>query len=338
MNIIKNLKFTYVLLLLVMLSSCGKKGGVLGASGDMDSYENSDVDAIEQALPTIMILPSDNLLERYGALERKQLDGRPFVLRDYEKYLLTNEDNKSIISAIQDAFVQEGYPLQDLEQLLKQLSTQEAVDISDNLDKDSKTLLLTTASPDIVLELDYRTTMSMTSHDLKSSNANITLNALDPYTSKVISSTTMEKVNGSSLREIVRNGLEESMSKLKGDLGNYFSDILTKGREITVRISVEDGGNVNLSNLSVEGDTYADWIIDYMKANTIKGAYKLQRNTNKELYFVNCRIKLLSEDGTQYSVYDWTREFCKNLYKNLGLNTQNKAQGLGEVLITVNGI
>lgn len=325
------------------LSSCGggsSNGGNLaeGASGNMDAYVNSNVHAIEQARPAIMILPSDNLLERYGALSRETIDGRTFTLRDYAKYLLANDDNKSVISVIQNAFVQENYPLQDLEQMLKQLDTQEATDMADGMDKDAKTMLLTTAQPDIILELDYRTTTSMTSHDLSNASINFTLNAIDPYTNKVISSTTMDAKGKGSTREVVSGELKNSMPKLTKELTNHFSDILTRGREVTVRLAVANGCNVKLSDASVEGDTYTDWMIDCMKSHTVKGAYKMQRNTDKELYFVDCRIGLLNEDGTQYGVYDWTRDFCKNLRKNLGLNVTNKAQGLGEVLITINGL
>ena len=71
------------------------------------------------------------------------------------------------------------------------------------------------------------------------------------------------------------------MPKFQQDITKYFSDILTRGRDITVRIAVEKGTNVNLSDESIEGDTYADWIIDYIKTHTVKGAYKMQRNTDK---------------------------------------------------------
>ena len=95
---------------------------------------------------------------------------------------------------------------------------------------------------------------------------------------------------------------------------------------------------MKLTDESIEGDTYSDWIIDYIKAHTVKGAYKLQTNTDYELSFANCRIKLLNEDGSQYGVYDWTRDLQKNLRQNLGLKCANKAQGLGEVLISVQGL
>ena len=128
------------------------------------------------------------------------------------------------------------------------------------------------------------------------------------------------------------------MSAFSGDIQKYFSDILYRGREVTVRIVVEKGSNVHLTDTNVEGDTYADWMMDYIKTKTIKGAYKLQRNTDNELYFVNVRIALLNDDGTQYGVYDWTRDFCKTIRKELGVKATNKAQGLGEIMITIGGL
>ena len=115
----------------------------------------------------------------------------------------------------------------------------------------------------------------------------------------------------------------------------YFSDILTRGRDISVRITVLNGSGLNLSDLSIEGDTYADWIIDFVKTHTVKGAYKMQMNTDKELSFVNCRIRLINEDGTQYGVYDWTRDLARSLRQNLGLKVTNKSQGLGEAVLVI---
>jgi hypothetical protein len=169
-------------------------------------------------------------------------------------------------------------------------------------------------------------------------NISYTLNALDAYTNKVVATMTASNIKGESTTETIQNDIKEQMPKFQQDITDYFSDILTRGRDITVRVVMEEGCVLSLSNESIEGDTYADWIIDYIKGHTVKGAYKLQRNTDNELYFVNCRIKLLNEDGTQYGVYDWTRDLQKNLRKNLGLKCKNKAQGLGEVIISIEGI
>ena len=334
--------------LMLTMTSCGggNKSGNLaeGASGDMEAYENSDVNAIEQARPTIMVIPGDQTLKNFGALKMETANGRTYTLRNYESYLLKDDRAKRIISTIQDEFNKQNYPLSDFEQTLKQLDTQEALDMADGFEKDAKTQLLTVAQPDIILELTYDTSrdkMSMTSHNYShkgDKNISFTLNALDAYTNKVVATMTASNIKGESTTETIQASIKEGMPKFQQDITNYFSDILTRGRDITVRIAVEKGCKVNLSDESVEGDTYADWIMDYIKTHTVKGAYKMQRNTNKELYFVNCRIKLINEDGTQYGVYDWTRDLQKNLRKNLGLKCTNKAQGLGEVLISVQGI
>lgn len=337
-------------LAVLLLASCGGNNQQQGnglteaASGDMEAYEQSDVNAVEQARPTIMVIPGDQTLQNFKCLKTQQANGREYILRDYKKYLLKDDRAERIISAIQNEFNAQNYPLTDFEQALKQLDTQEALDMADGFEKDAKTMLLTVTQPDIILELTYDTSrdrMSMTSHNYTGKgekNVSYTLNALDAYTNKVVATMTSSNIKGTSTTQTIQEDLKKNMPKFQQDITKYFSDILTRGRDITVRIAVENGCKVDLSDESIEGDTYADWIMDYIKTHTVKGAYKMQRNTAKELYFVNCRIKLLNEDGTQYGVYDWTRDLQKNLRKNLGLKCTNKAQGLGEVLISIQGI
>ena len=344
----KTIRIFSAAILAIALASCGgnkqSNGLTEAASGDMEAYEQSDVNAVEQARPTIMVIPGDQTLQNFKCLQTQKANGRDYILRDYKNYLLKDDRAKRIISTIQNEFNAQNYPLSDFEQTLKQLDTQEALDMADGFEKDAKTMLLTVAQPDIILELTYDTSrdkMSMTSHNYGGKgekNISFTLNALDAYTNKVVATMTASNIKGESTTETIQASIKEGMPKFQQDITKYFSDILTRGRDITVRVAVEKGCNVNLSDESIEGDTYADWIMDYIKTHTVKGAYKMQRNTDKELYFVNCRIKLINEDGTQYGVYDWTRDLQKNLRKNLGLQCTNKAQGLGEVLISVKGI
>ncbi|MCH5227747.1 MAG: hypothetical protein J1F16_08055 [Muribaculaceae bacterium] len=325
---------------LLVFTGCGNKQKSLaeGASGDMEAYENSDVHAIEQARPTIMVIPSDNLLNYYKSLGQENIDGVKVTTRDYNKYLLANPDNKAVISYIQQAFTDANYPIQDLEQTLKQLQTQDAVDMVDGLDKDAKTMLLTVAQPDIILELDYSSKMDMKGDLNNARKVSFTLNALDAYTNNVLSSNTMGDLKGENTVAAISEPMKKTMPKLMGDIQKSFGDVLQRGRNVTIRVNVAQDSNVSLNDESIEGDTYADWINDYIKTHTVKGAYKMQRNTNKELYFVNCRIPLTNEDGTQYGVYDWAREMAKSMRKNLGVSCTNKAQGLGEIVITINGV
>lgn len=344
----KNQIFRNLFLLALLLTSCNGNNNneatnnnmslAEGASGNMVAYVNSDVNAIQQALPQIMVIPADQTIKSFGALKEKKQNGQKFIERDYQKYLLKDDRFPRLASYIQNAFNKQNYPLADFEQTLKQLDTQAATDMASGLRQDAKTLLLQTAQPDIILELNYYNNTSLTSHDYKNKNVSYTLTALDAYTNKSIATVTTSNIKGESTTEVIQNDLGEKLPGLMKDIQNYFSDILTRGREVTVRILVDKNSNVNLQDQSIEGDTYSDWISDFIKVKTVKGAYKMQRNTNNELFFVNVRIPLLQEDGTQYGVYDFTRDLQRNLRKNLGLQSSNDSQGLGEVVLTVNQI
>lgn len=329
----------FVLIILALLfSSCGKQNSSLAdkASGDIEAYESGSVNAIEQARPTIMVIPSDILLKRYGALKTQKIEGVNTNIYDYNKYLLANNDNKAILSLISENFVDQNYPVQDFEQALKQLRNNEILDEADGIWKDAKTILLTTVQPDLIIELDYATNMNMRGN--MNSTYSYTLNVIDPYTNNVIATASQSDLRGDNALDALSNPMKNNLAKINNDIVKSFSEIRERGRNITVRINVASDCPFNLDSRSITGNTYADWIVDYVKTHTVKGAYKLQRNTAKELYFVNCRIKLLNEDNTQYGVYDWARDMTRSLYKNLGLESTNKAQGLGEVVITINGL
>lgn len=328
----------FLILLLCSCSNSNNSNKLTDITSVADNYDETPVNAIEQALPTIVIIPSDQLLQRYGALEVKNVDGKEILSRDYNKYLINNKNNKALISLLQNEFVKLNFPLSDLEQTLKALNTQSALDEADGLQKDPKTLLLTKVSPDIILELDYSYKMDMNSRDLTKHLFSYTLNAIDAYTNKVFSTQTYENIVGTSATEIFKSHLHKNVDKLSKEINDYFADIIYRGREITVRIAVERGSNIKLSDESIEGDTYTDWIIDYIKRYAKKGTYTMQRNTDNELYFVNVRINTLNDDGTQFSAYDWGREFGKAMRKQLGVKVTNKTQGLGEILITIKGI
>ncbi len=324
------------ILVCVAMSACGgdksskSKGLTDGLDDDSDEYMAENVNAIDQAMPEIMVLPSDGVLQKYGAAKQTP-DG---VQRDYQKYLLTDKNNKAIVSAIQEQFVANNYPLNDLEQTLKQLANKSATDEADDLAKDAKTLLLETASPDIIVELDYSTNFDRKTYN---STLNYTISFIDPYTNKVFATTSEEGIDGASLSDAFKKSLSGNMDHINGDLNKYFSTTLTKGREINLRITVANGSNVNLQDESIEGDTYADWVDDYLDHHTKKGSFKMKTNTKNELSYT-ARIPTLNADGTQYSSYQWGRELAKAMRNDLGVKVSNRTQGLANIHLVITGL
>lgn len=327
--------FIYLnLALALVVSGCGNKSSKDGLTDNLEDnsaeYLSSGVNAIEQAKPEIMVLPSDGVLQKFGALGRSA-DG---VVRDYQGYLLADKNNKAVISALQEQFIAKNYPLSDFEQTLKQLDTRSATDEADNLAKDAKTLLLETASPDIVVELDYSTNFDRKTYK---STYNYVLSLIDPYTNKVFATKSADNLKGNSFAEAFKTSLTENMDGVNKDLRKYFSEILTKGREISLRVSVENGAGFNLQDETVEGDTYSDWIEDYLDTHTVKGTFKLKANTKYELSFT-ARIPTLNDDGTQYSGYQWGREIAKAMRKQLGVKVSNSTQGLADIHLVITGM
>ncbi len=317
----------------LLLGACGNKGkGSLTdfLKNDSEKYENSGVNAIEQAMPEIMVLPSDGLLQRFGAARQTSYG----MERDYQKYLLADKNNKAIISAIQENFAANNYPMNDLEQTLKQLATSSALDEADDLDKDAKTKLLETANPDIIVEVDYSSIIDRKTYN---STLNYVISFIDPYTNKVFATTSAENLEGEGLVDAFKTSLNGKLKGMNENLRKYYSTILTKGREISLRVSVENGADLNLSDESIEGDTYTDWIEDYLDTHTVKGSFKLKTNTNYELSFT-ARIPTLNDDGTQYSGYQWGRELAKAMRKQLGVKVSNRSQGLANIHLVIQGI
>lgn len=322
------------------VAGCGGQGGQRGslfAPGFLsEEPNNSRVNAIAQAKPEIMVIPSDNLLQQYGALENVSINGANYIKRDYSKYLLANPYNKVAVSAFQDEFIHQGYPLTDLEQTLKSLGDKDALNAADNLATDAKTLLLQKAAPDIIIELDYTFSMDNLDKNLRK-KLSYTVSAFDAYTNKAISSTSISGVAGEDFKDILSTSLHKSTKSLMDDIKTHFADVVTQGREVTVRFTIEKGAKVTLSSECATGGTYSDWIMDYMDLNTKKGTYKLQTNTDKELLFTNARIPVMREDGTQFSAYHWARLCTNALRDECGVKAANNVQGLGDIHITIKG-
>jgi hypothetical protein len=324
-------KISIIALLTIVLMSCGGNGG----------NQSNTVNVTQQQKPAMLVIPSDQLLQQFGKLKQQEALGKTLQVRDYNGYLLTDQDSKFIISTIQSAFIQMGYPLNDLEQTLKSINEQEMLDAIDGIQKDAKTILLTTAKPDIILELDYNIVTDRSSRDFKKS-LTYTLRAIDAFSNKVVATIQQTNFEGNSKATTPAALMEAALAKdSKGftqQINNHFNTIIETGREITLRVTIDNGVNLTMSDECLDGDTYSDFIIDWVKVNTLLGAYNMNRNTETEMYFTNVKIKTLNDNGTQYSAYDFARELSKALNKGCGIKSRNTTQGLGMATISIKGM
>ncbi len=320
-------KFLAILAMAAALVSCGGGG------------TSTAVDVKQTQKPTMLVLPSDQLMQRFGCIRTEVSLGKQLQVRDYNSYLLTDPDAKFIIASIQSAFIEFGYPLNDLEQTLKSINDQEMVDEVSGIKKDSKTILLTNARPDIILELDYDMTTDRSSRDY-SKSLTYTLRAIDAFSNKVVATIQAAGVKNAkgNTATMMGEAIQKNSKDFTKQINNHFDDLITNGRDITMRVMIDANESFTMSDESIYGETYADFILDYMKENTMMGTYNLQRNTDTEMYFANVRIKTMNDNGTQYSAYDFARELSKALNKECGVKSKNVTQGLGDAMIIIKGM
>lgn len=287
----------------------------------------------------IMVMPSDQLLDRFKALNQEVINGRSIIGRDYAKYYLNDTDAKFIISSIQEGFVKYGYPVNDLEQTLKNIGDREMIDEVSGIKKDAKTILLSSAHPDIIIEVDYNSQKDYSTRSMDKV-LSYSIRAIDAITSKVVATIQDTRVSGNGKErqspvELLQIALSNKMDGFTQNIDEYFSRIEHEGRDITVRITVDQNSALSMKSELSNGDVLADFMIDYMKVNTMGGAYNMSLNTSNEMYFTDVRIKTSYDDGTQYSAYDYARDIVKTLREELHIQCINQTQGLGDAFIII---
>lgn len=324
----KYYQFLSIAFISLTFLSCGK------------GNNSTSVNVRETQKPAMLVIPSDQLLQRFNAIKTEDALGKSIQVRDYNGYLLSDPDSKFIISTVQSEFINFGYPLNDLEQLLKSVNDQEILDEVTGVKKDAKTILLTNAKPDIILDLDYGFNINHATRDY-TKTFTYTLRAIDAFSNKVVASIQQADINiekRQTISGIIAGAIKSQSKDFTAQINNYFDDLIANGRDISVRIVIDANENFILSDESIYGDTYADYILDYLKVNTIMGAYTLQRNTDTEMLFRNVRIKTLNDNGTQYSAYDFARDLSRMLNKECGVKSKNATQGLGDAMIIIKGM
>ena len=295
---------------------------------------------IASTKPSLMIFPSDNLLKRANCIKEVDNQGTISYIRDYKKAFVNDDKLKFVIASIQELFANNGYPIESLEQQLKQIDNQNASDEMESLAKDPKTILLNTARPDFIIEIDYQEMQDPETRDPRML-CNYILTANDVYTNKVVASITqadLKSEEDKSIDATIKESLAKKIDEFQGQLKNRFDDINSNGAEITLRISVDDKASLNLGDECLGTQNYNDWINDWLKKNTLHQTFKPQLNTNSELKYLNVRIKATSDDGLKYTAYDFANDLKKDISKGCGISVDNKTQGIGDAYLIVKGL
>ncbi len=328
------------LLSVITLVSCNSNNKLTPTESESKSSV-TEGNNIDQTNPTLMVFPSDALLKRLGCIKEIENQGLVSYSRNYNKAFIQDSELKFVIASVEESFAKVGYPLENLEQQLKQIANDNSMDAMEGISKDARTALMNTARPDFVIEIDYEYSQDPMSRNPKKILTYI-VTALDVYTNKTVSSITRADIGkdnpDASLASLIKADLVDNMSDFQNQIKQRFADELANGVEISLRITTDEKVNFNLTDECLGNENYNDWVNDWLKKNAVKSTFKPVKNTDKELRFTNVRIKPKTADGQRYTAFDFTNDLKKDFAKACGIAATNRTQSIGDAYLTVTGL
>lgn len=288
--------------------------------------------------PTIMVVPSDVWCTKNGYMTEYNNQGTKVKIPDYKKAFQENSDLLVVISKINGLMADRGFPLKNMESVLKTLESESAENAMLNsksgagvsetpIDKLKKV-----AKADIIMQL----TWTLNTVGPKKS-VTFTLQGIDAYTDKQIASATGTGAASFSVELPVL--LEESVlahiDNFNTSLQNHFNDMFENGREITVRIKKFDSWSGDLEK-EYNGKELSSIIEEWMTQNTVKGRFSTSDATENMMLFEQVRIPLYDAKGKAIDA----RGFLKGLQEYLKIvpySIPNKlmTKGLGQAVIVL---
>ena len=311
---------------------------ILFSCSNSELPESGENNANSQSMPTIMVFPSDALLLNMGFLREIHNQGTTSYQRDYQQAFIKNPNVKFAIASLQEEFAKNGFRLEDMEQQLKQITNNNAMDEANGIARDIKTELLNTVRPDYIIELDYNSVVNSRSRNGDGSMT-FTIRCLDVYTNKVVASVTksgVEMAAGADIASKIKEIIGESMSDFKSQITSHFYDLNKNGVEITLRVAANGTSGIALDD-DCGDEEIGEKINTWLKLNTINQAFKMVKNTEVEVAYTNVRIKAREANGMKYTAYDFAKDLKKGLKKGCGLDVSNSTQSLGDALLIVEG-
>lgn len=301
--------------------------------------QKQGVNAITQSMPSIMVFPSDGMLKRLGYLKEINNQGIVGYDRQYQQALIDDQSLKFAVAVIEEEFAKVGFPLDNLEQTLKQIVVSSTVDEMTNISKDLRAQLLNTARPDYIIELDYDLITDPKSRNLNRSLM-YSIKALDVYTNKTIASISKTNVGkeqtDNDAATLIKKAFPDSFYDFRSQITQHYADLLANGIEITLRLATTNSSGVAIDDYCGDKEV-GESVVEWMKDNTVNQTYKMSKNTSSEMFFTNIRIYLQDDTGQKYTAYDFANNLKNEIITGCGLDVSNKTQSLGDALIIIEG-
>ena len=201
--------------------------------------------------PTIMVVPSDNWCFKNNFMNTYDNMGSTLKIPDYKAALQESTELLNVISKINEMMTERGFPLKNLESVMKTLQSQSAEDAmltsKTGADANESPIdkLKKVAKADIIMQL----TWSINQTGPKRS-VTFNLQGLDAYTDKQIAgaSGTGQPSFSAELPVLLEEAVLAHIDNFNAQLQRHFDDLFANGREVSLRIMTFSSFNGDLES------------------------------------------------------------------------------------------
>lgn len=288
--------------------------------------------------PTVMVIPSDAWCMQNGFGEMVDVMGKPTFVPDYRTAFQQSMDLKLAVAKIGELMADRGFPLENMEQTLKQIDLENAEQLlvtSKNGNEMAETALdqvNRAAKPDIIMELTWEVQQQGPKQSLT-----YILAGLDSYTNKQVAAASGHSTPSMSadVTTLLEEAVIANLDAFNSQLQTHFEDMAENGREIIVEFRVFDG---NAAGVDLETEFEDEELIDILKMwfhqNTVSHRFTVGAYTETNARFNQVRIPLYNTMEMAIDATDFVKPLTKMLKKApYNIPAKVMSRGLGRVMV-----
>ncbi|MBL7967667.1 MAG: hypothetical protein JNK09_11755 [Prolixibacteraceae bacterium] len=288
--------------------------------------------------PTIMVIPSDNWCIKNGYVQSQDVMGTIKTFPDYKAAVQNDTELLMVLGKINTLMADRGFPLKNLESVLKTLET-ESAEVSmltskggSDLAESPTDVLKRTANADIIIQITY-----VVNQNGPKRSITFMLQGLDAYTDKQIAGAqgTGQPSFATELTVLLEEAVISYIDDFNSRLQDHFNDLFTNGREVALQMRVFNGAAFDLEQeFNWKGETLecGEIVEDWVAANTVQGRYNLSDYSENRMIFEQVRIPLFDDRDRAMDTRRWVRDL-RSMLTGPPFNIPVKiyTKGLGEV-------
>lgn len=288
--------------------------------------------------PELMVIPSDVWCITNGYYTEVENMGITAKVPNYKQALQENMGLKLAIAKLNDLMAERQFPLQSLEQTIKNLEQRRMEDnlttskAGNEIAESPLDEVARAAKCDIILEISWEMKDFGPKHSLS-----YILEARDAYTGKSIgaASGTGAPSFSADVDVLLEEAIVANMDNFNNRLLDHFTEMQTIGREIILDIKVfaNNAAGVDLET-EYNGEELVDIIENWLQLNTVQGRFSRQYSSENVANFTQVRIPVYDDRGRAIDANGFAKGLAKMLRQEpYNIPCKILVKGLGRAVI-----